>query len=254
MSEADDRQAARARLEEALGHRFARPELLAVALRHSSSAHELRRAGKAADGSAPLGSNERLEFLGDSVLGFVVAHALYRSQPDWQEGDLSRSLHALVEGRSLERLARSLGVGPCLELGRTERQSGGEDKPSILADAMEALIGAIYLDGGLDAATGFILRVFGEALGADAARVERDPKTELQERLMAAEGEFPIYRLVGDSEVEGDPERFTVEVVLARAGLARGIGRTKRAAERRAAAAALADQRIAEAGVGSSDG
>lgn len=245
-SVASDRAAALDHLERALGYRFERRGLLEDALRHSSAAHERRASRVAADAhqdagtSGPVPSNERLEFLGDSVLGLIVAEALYRAKPDWDEGDLSRSLHALVEARSLEKLARSLGVGACLELGPTERQSGGEQKPSILADAMEALIGAIHLDGGLEAATGFVTRAFGEALGADAERVERDPKTELQERLMASEGEFPSYRLIRDSQIEGDDARFTVEVEQSGIGLAQGTGRTKRAAERRAAARALA--------------
>lgn len=216
-------------LEEVLGHRFARRELLVTAVAHGSYAHE----------HEGLESNERLEFLGDSVIGLVVASALYEAKPEWAEGRLTRALHALVEGRALARLARSLGVGPHLRLGRTERQSGGQDKDSILADAMEALVGAMYLDGGLEAVAAFVERVYGDSLTADAAPVERDPKTALQERIMAAVGEFPKYRLVRDSEVEGDDERFEVEVVLQGEALASGIGRTKRAAERRAAETAM---------------
>jgi len=219
------------RFEEALGHRFESRALLENALYHSSYAYE----------HPGLESNERLEFLGDSVLGLVVADALYRTKPGWREGELTRGLHALVEGRSLEQLARHLEVGAVIRLGRTERQSGGHDKGSILADAMEAIIGAIYLDSGLPAVTRLIERFFHEALAADAPAVERDPKTELQERVMEREGEFPSYRLLRDSEIEGDDVRFTVEVTLRDRGLAQGIGRTKRAAERKAAAAALAD-------------
>jgi ribonuclease-3 len=136
-------------------------------------------------------------------------------------------------------LACSFELGSVIRLGRTELQSGGQEKPSILENAMEAVIGAIYLDGGLDAVKSLVERTFGEALADDAAPVRRDPKTELQERVMAAEGELPGYRVVNDSLIEGDEARFTVEVFLGEEALARGVGRTKRAAERLAAADAL---------------
>lgn len=220
-------------LEGALEYHFIDRSRLVHALQHSSFSHD-RRADRAAGRS-----NERLEFLGDSVLGLVVAHALYAAKPDWDEGRLTRALHSIVERRSLAPLARSLGVGPALRLGRTERQSSGEDKDSILADAMEAIIGAIYLDGGLAAARAFIERVFSDALAADAPEVERDPKTALQERTMAETGAFPSYAVIRDSEIEGDDDRFEVEVVLEDVRLATAIGRTKRAAERKAAARAL---------------
>jgi ribonuclease-3 len=217
------------RIERIVGHRFVRRELLEEALRHGSYIHD----------HPELESNERLEFLGDAVLGLIVADSLFRAKPDWREGELTRALHAVVEGRSLAATARTLAIGPALRLGRTERRSGGAEKASILANAMEALVGALFLDGGLPAAARFVERVFAEALSADAPAVGRDPKTELQERLMAREGEFPRYRLVSDSEIEGDEARFEVEVVLRDVPLARGIGRTKRAAERQAAEAAL---------------
>jgi ribonuclease-3 len=228
-----DRAIVLERLERALGHRFERREWLELALRHSSYAHERSRAD-----ASEVESNERLEFLGDAVLGVVVAHALFSANPDWREGDLSRTLHALVEKRSLEKLARSLELGPVLLLGKTERQSGGHDKPTILADTLEAILGAIYLDGGLPAAQAFVERLFGDALSPKAP-VGRDPKTELQERTMIVHGDVPIYRVIGDSEVEGDPERFTVEAVLLGKVLAEARGRTKRDAERAAAKRAL---------------
>jgi ribonuclease-3 len=224
------------RLEAALGYRFVRRALLEDALRHSSYANE-----RSSQQATRVEDNERLEFLGDAVLAIVVAHALYRAQPEWREGELSRALHALVEGRSLVKLARSFELGSAIRLGSTERASGGQEKASILENAMEAVVGAIYLDGGLDAAASFVEAAFGEALTADAAPVRRDPKTEFQERVMADEGCFPEYRVVTDSLVEGDEERFTVEVVLHGKPLARGVGRTKRAAERLAAADALAN-------------
>ena len=203
-----------ARLEEALGHRFARPELLALALRHASYAHE----------SGEVESNERLEFLGDAVLGLVVGHALYESHPQWREGELTRALHAVVEARSLARLAREVDLGPALVLGRTEQSSGGHEKASILADAMEAVVGALYVDGGLEVVRRFVQSRFASALSRDSAPVARDPKTELQEQTMAATGVFPSYRVVVDSGVEGDDRRFTVEVSLAGEALAAGDG------------------------------
>ncbi|MFP6656362.1 MAG: ribonuclease III [Myxococcota bacterium] len=225
-----------ASLEGRLGAAFKDRDLLREALRHSSYSHE-----RATRDGVMLTNNERLEFLGDSVLGLVVANALFRAKPEWREGELSRALHALVEGRSLARLAASLELGPLIKLGRTEQLSGGPEKPSILADTMEAIIGAMFLDRGLPAAVAFIENAFGESLKADAPMVGRDPKTELQERSMAGEGEFPTYRMVEDSLIEGDEKRFTVEVLVHDRALANGVGRTKRAAERLAAEAALSD-------------
>lgn len=227
-----DRAAALDALEKRLGVQFDDRTLLEAAFLHSSYAH---------DAAAKIESNERLEFLGDSVLALVVANALYRAKPGWQEGELTRSLHALVEGRSLAKVAKRFELGPLLRFGRTEEASGGAEKPSILADTVEAVIGALYLDGGIEKATEFIERAFGESLTADAPRVERDPKTDLQERTMAVVGEFPTYEVVGDTGIEGDDVRFTVEVKLQGRALASGIGRTKRKGERAAAASALAE-------------
>lgn len=151
-------------LQSRLGYRFERRVLLENALTHSSYAHECRLAG-----ATSVEDYERLEFLGDAVLAVTVAHALYGAKPKWKEGELTRALHALVEGRSLEKLARSFELGSVILLGRTERQSGGCEKPSILENVMEAIVGAIYLDGGLDVVAEFVARAFGEALAADAA-------------------------------------------------------------------------------------
>ncbi len=227
-----EREAELVALEERLGVRFEDRALLEAAFRHSSYAH---------DAAKKVESNERLEFLGDSVLALVVANALYRAQPEWQEGELTRSLHALVEGRSLAKVATEFELGPLIRFGRTEKASGGAEKPSILADTVEAVIGALYIDGGIEKATEFVVRAFGESLTADAPRVARDPKTDLQERTMAAMGEFPKYEMVGDTGIEGDDVRFTVEAQLQGRTLAEGIGRTKRKAERAAAANALAE-------------
>lgn len=237
MSEEPERSALLEDLEQHLEHRFRDRSLLETALCHSSYAHE--RGLEASAATPPVESNERLEFLGDAVLALVVAEALYIAKPGWREGDLTRSLHAIVEGRSLSELARSLDVGRALRLGRTEESSGGREKASILENAMEAILGAVYLDAGLEPIERFVRRFFADAVAADAIRVERDPKTELQETLMAALGEFPSYTLVCDSGIEGDEERFTVAVISQGTALAEGVGRTKRRAERAAARRAL---------------
>ena len=238
MSDAVDRGGVHEEIEKALGYSFRDRTLLERALRHSSYAHDQKLAGEQGELTV---NNERLEFLGDSVLALVVAEALYEAKPDWREGDLTRALHYIVEGGSLADLGRGLGLGRALLLGRTEQSSGGQEKSSILEDATEAVIGAMYLDGGLVVVQLFVRRVFSEAVAADATRVERDPKTELQETLMAREGEFPAYRLKRDSEIEGDDGRFTIEVSSKGTVLAEGVGRTKRGAEKAAARAALAD-------------
>lgn len=216
-------------LEEALGYRFSDRVLLETALCHSSYAHE----------TEGVSSNERLEFLGDAVIGNVVAHLLFEAHPRWKEGDLTRALHRLVDKRALSELARKIDIGPYLRLGRTERRSAGETKTTILADAMEALIGAMYLDGGMEAVVALAFRAFPEALAANAPRVGRDPKTAFQERVMAETGEFPRYCILEDSGIEGDDERFHVEVRVQGEAWGAGQGRTKRSAERAAAERAM---------------
>ena len=162
-------------LEKKLGYTFRDPSLLRAALYHSSYANEHRAAG--------IRSNERLEFLGDAVLGFVTAEYLYAKHPDLPEGDLTRRRAALVCEESLHEVAQALDLGSCLQLGRGEEQGGGRHRPSILADATESVFAAVYLDGGMDAARDLIHRVL-----LDKEREElveerrRDYKTELQER------------------------------------------------------------------------
>ncbi len=216
-------------LEEILDYRFCDAALLEMALSHSSYAHE--REGVA--------SNERLEFLGDSVLGVVVAHALYEAHPDWSEGDLTLALQNLVDARSLAKLGGAWGIGPYLRLGRTEQQSGGDAKPGIVSDAVEAVLGAIYLDGGLAPVEALLRREFAGALRKGAPALQRDPKTRFQEWVMAQTGALPVYACTGDSEVEGGENRFTVVVMVEQERWGEGIGRSKRAAERMAATAAL---------------
>jgi len=216
-------------LQDVLGYKFNDISLLETAVKHSSYAHE-RQAGD---------SNERLEFLGDSVLGVVIARALFDAHPAWAEGELTLSLQNLVDQRSLANLARDLEIGPFLRLGRTELQSGGVTKPGILSDAVEAILGAMYLDGGLEPVEKCLRRVFAGALDENAPRFVRDPKTRFQEWVMADTGAFPTYVCVNDSGVDGDENRFTVEVRLGDEGWGQGTARNKRMAERIAAIIAL---------------
>ena len=216
-------------LEETLAYRFADRRLLETALCHASFAHE----------TEGVRSNERLEFLGDAVLGLVVAHALHEAHPQWSEGDLTRALQNRVDARSLARLGSQWDVGAYLQLGRTERQSGGNSKPGILSDAVEAVLGAMYLDGGLACVETLLRREFAEALQSGAQPIERDPKTRLQEWVMARSGAFPVYECLVDTDVEGDEQRFTVEVRVGDERWGEGVGRSKRIAQRRAAESAL---------------
>ena len=216
-----------AALEAALGHTFRSPELAELALRHASWSHE-------AEG---LPDNERLEFLGDAVLGLVVAESLYRDHPDWSEGALTRARAALVNGPNLARCARELGLGALVRLGRTERLSVGRDKDRILANCFEAVLGAVYLDAGIEPAFALARR----ALGPAGAREEvpRDPKTAFQEWAHARFRATPTYRTASDSGIEDDEARFTVEVRIGGETWGAGTGRSKRVAERLAAERAL---------------
>jgi ribonuclease-3 len=216
--------------EQRLGYRFRDRALLATALRHSSRANE----------DPALESNERLEFLGDSVIGLAVAHRLFGAHPEWAEGDLTRALHSLVDKRALARLARRLQLAEVLELGRTELLSGGAGKQRILANAMEAVIGAVFIDGGLSAVDALVEASFADAFEPGVERTGRDPKTELQELSVARWGALPRYSLFDDSGVEGDEDRFAVEVELPSGETAHASARSKRAAERLAAETMLA--------------
>ena len=212
-----------------LGHEFEDSDLIALALSHASYAHEV-------DGTR---GNERLEFLGDAVLDLVIAELLFNVHPDWSEGELTRARAALVNKRTLAERARGLGLGAYIRLGRTERLSHGEEKDSILASCFEAVIGALYLDAGLVPVETLAQRIFGQAVEEGSVGVRRDPKTEYQEWSHAHFGVTPRYRTVRDSETDDDDNRFTVEVTIDAETAGAGVGRTKRAAERAAAQAAL---------------
>jgi ribonuclease-3 len=222
-------------LERALVYSFRDPALAALALTHPSHAYE-------SDGSR---GNERLEFLGDAVLGLAIAALLFERQPGWSEGELTRARAALVNRRTLAERARALGLRELVRLGRTEERSQGRDKESILANCFEAVVGALYLDGGLAAALPLVVRCFETLLAAGPAR--RDAKTAFQEWAHAAQRRTPSYHTVGDSGVENDEGRFTVEVRVAGETYGRGVGRTKRAAE-----AAAAEQGLLRVGEPSS--
>ena len=210
------------------GYRFVDAALLEVALTHPSAAYERDRSG----------GNERLEFLGDAVLDLAVACLLFTHHPDWREGELTRARAAIVNTRSLARRARHLGLGVLMRLGRTEQKSGGERKERVLANLFEAIVAAIYLDGGMDPVGVLIERVFGGEIKSGAL-LERDPKTRFQEWTHAQLRETPRYRLVRDSGVDDAEDRFTVAVAVADGCWGEGVGRSKRIAELAAAGAAL---------------
>lgn len=221
-------------LPDALGYTFHEPAMLELALRHRSWCAE--------HGGVP--SNERLEFLGDSVLGMVITDHLYRSAPEEPEGVLARRRAELVNTVTLAELARELGLGEAIALGKGEESTGGRDKASILADALEAVFGAVYLDGGYDAARALIVRLYTDRLSdvADSG-FTTDHKSRLQELAAQRFGELPEYRL-SDSGPEHAKE-FTAVVLLGGTELGAGAGRTKKEAEQNAAAQAhghLADR------------
>ncbi len=215
-----------ARLLARLGYAFSDSGLLGRALTHRSRGGE---------------NYERLEFLGDSVLGLVIADAIYRRFPGLSEGELTRVRAGLVRRESLARLARDIEIGDYLQLGEGELKSGGYDRDSILADALEAVFGAVFVDGGFEKAREMIERLYSASLASiDPTAVIKDPKTRLQEYLQKQSLGVPTYSML---EITGDPhqQHFVVECVVS--GLTqpvRGEGGSRRAAEQEAAAKAYA--------------
>ena len=216
-------------LETAIGYRFKNIMLLQNALTHSSYANE--------HWHDSLKSNERLEFLGDSVLGMVVAEYLYHTFPGRPEGDLTRLRADMVCETALAKIAEELRLGDHLLLGNGEEQSGGRKRPSILADAVESVIAASFLDGGMAAAEGFIRRFVLSNVPADRP-ANLDYKTALQELVQQKKNQQLIYRLAGESGPDHD-KTFTVEVSLNGTVVGIGTGTSKKRAEQDAAKAAM---------------
>jgi ribonuclease-3 len=247
-------------LETALGHRFARPEVLVRALTHRSLANEQaaheQAAGErlAANGTRKAvgtGDNERLEFLGDAVLGLVTAEALFMLHPEWHEGELTRVRALLVSRKHMAEVAAAIDLGSHLRLSRGEEHSGLRRKTTVLSNTMEAVLGALFLDGGLEPVRAFVRRwVMGEAAEQLARELSSGDalgnyKSALQEHLQAARAGAPVYRVKSESGPD-HRKRFLVEVRLKMAEgepgkqLARGMGSTKKNAEQDAARRALA--------------
>ena len=222
-------------LQDRLGYRFSEADLLQLALTHPSVAHEQEK---------NIQHNQRLEFLGDAVLGLVLTAELYETFPAFGEGPLTKARAEMVNRNTLARQAQRLGLGEYLILSRGEEASGGRTRASALADAYEAVLGAIYLDGGFEAARKFVLRCFSDAFGElDSIPSLPNPKGELQEILQADSNEAPQYHL---ASVSGPDHDRMFECVVAHRGveLGRGKGKSKKAAEAEAALAALMTLRI----------
>lgn len=216
-------------LEERLGYRFKRPDFLELALTHRSWANE--------QGSPE--HYERLEFLGDSVLGLISAEWLYLRHPELPEGELSKLKAQIVSRPALARNAEEIGLGAALRIGVGEDRSGGRTKASLLADSMEAVFGALFLDGGLEAARRIIVPMLEIAFEERATRAVMDPKTQLQEVSQALGWDLPEYRLIGSSGPDHN-KVFVVECWLAGEKAGTGEGPSKKVAEQQAAADALA--------------
>jgi ribonuclease-3 len=228
-----------AALQDQLGYKFRDSSLLRLALTHPSVAHEQ---------SVALQTNQRLEFLGDAVLQLVLTRELYEKFPAFGEGPLTKARAELVNRRSLAERARKLGLGRYLLLSRGEEISGGRERPSALADTFEALLGAIFLDGGFDAGRDFILRQFSEALGGvSAIPILENPKGELQEFLQSVSSEAPRYHVASVTGPDHD-RVFVCTVHHNGTELARGRGKSKKTAESEAALAALSKLRTRREG------
>lgn len=236
MTRLDDEE-----FQQRLDYQFRSSYLLVTALTHSSAIPELRAAAEATGGdSSQVQDNERLEFLGDAVLDLLASEYLLESFPTWSEGQLSRSRAYLVNAQALEVAARKLGIGEFLRLGRGEEKTGGREKAAIIADALEAVVAAIYLDSGLDAARQILRRVlFESAMELGGVRIaDSDRKSALQEFLQGKGRPPAEYRLTGETGPDHQ-KMFYVEVWSLGEFLASGQGNTKKEAEQKAARMAL---------------
>ncbi|MDR1217004.1 MAG: ribonuclease III [Oscillospiraceae bacterium] len=216
-------------LEKLLGYVFRDKALMRTALTHSSYANEKKH--------GEIVCNERLEFLGDSVLGAIVAEHLYRSKPDMPEGVMTRRRAALVCEKSLVSVAGRIDLGAYIILGRGEESSGGRERPSMLADAVEALLAAMYLDGGWPPSVSFVERyILAQAEDLDSAAP--DNKTKLQELVQRKSGQSLTYRLIDETGPDHD-KIFVAQVYLNDTPIGRGTGRSKKEAEQASAGEAL---------------
>ena len=224
-----------AKLETLIGHKFRTPALLERALTHRSWAHEKMKGEP--DAKVRGAENESLEFVGDSVLGLVIAEQLYTKHPGAAEGDLTLMKHRLVSMQTLSGIASGLDLGSFLRMGRGEEQSGGREKPAILADTLEAIIGAVFFDSGYRAARGVVTQVFADEMNAVTPKSSLDFKTLLQETLQAKKLSAPVYTLLRS---EGQPHDRTFFVEAAwEGGTSSGSGRSIKLAEMMAASEAL---------------
>ena len=218
-------------LQKALGITFRKPALLKQALVHSSYLNE--------NPDESSGDNEKLEFLGDAVLDVIITEKLYRECPDSSEGEMTRLRAALVNGSALAGIARKIGLGEVLYMGRGEEASGGRNKKPNLAGALEALVAAIYLDRGITVTRKVILGLFEkEIVNVLAKAAVRDAKSRLQEIVQSSSQAVPFYRIIGEEGPNHD-KTFTVEVFVGNKAMGRGTGKSKKQAETEAARAAL---------------
>ncbi|MGK2944227.1 MAG: ribonuclease III [Desulfuromonadales bacterium] len=217
-------------LEESLGYSFKERALLAEALTHRSYANEFQ--------SEVLPDNERLEFLGDAVLDLVISQHLMETLPESHEGDLTRIRAEVVALPSLASLASSLKIGSCLLLGRGEESSGGRNKPSLLADALESLFGAVFTDGGFESAKSVIMPLFVPLLQQAATDEGQDFKSRLQELLQSTRRELPVYTLI-ETTGPAHERLYRIDVQIDGCAFGSGQGRTKKSAEQAAAKATL---------------
>lgn len=214
-------------LDAVVGHNFANPSLLREALSHPSL--DLKVSGRR--------NYQRLEFLGDRVLGLLIAERLYRQDPDAVEGDLAVRFNAMVRRETVAEVAVASGLAPHIRLGKSERERGGREKPAILADVCEAVIGALYIDGGLEAARTFVERHWNERV-AVSLKVEKDAKTRLQELIQARDRKAPKYKVLSREGPDHAP-LFTVQVTVGESDSVEGQGGSRREAEQAAAEAML---------------
>lgn len=218
-------------LQQRIGYTFKDPKLLREALIHSSYANECRKFGRR--------SNERLEFLGDSVLSLIVSRHLFCEKRNFPEGRLTKTRAAIVCEATLKDIAKDIGLGDCMYLGKGESAAGGRLRASILADAMEALIAAIYLDGGMEAASDFVLGKMGRVIEESCSGMTlKDYKTRLQE-ILQRESQQPIsYEMISESGPAHD-RTFEMKALWGEKVIGKGVGKSKKEAEQRAAKNAM---------------